>query len=198
MKTDIDLLKDIQPTGDLAVVSAEAETMKALEDDIEEMERLISHKKKEIGLCEARLIEKMDDCHLSEITLNNGVKFKVLEITSASIPSQGSIDRAKDEEKEILIKRRDTAHEHIREIGEGDSIKHSIKINVPVGRDFDRDAIEKLAQAQGLLYQTETKIDPKTLNAIVKYRQQEGKEISHEKLHVFMGRRVKITGGSHE
>ena len=200
MKTDIDLLKDIQPTGDLGAVSIKAEKLISVKENRAYHEQKASEYAEEERQIETvELPEEMDKCGLSEIVMSNGTRFELVDITSASIPSQGSIDRSKGEERNMLIRLREAGFEFLRANGASSLIKNQVEIDFSKDQDSDCDAFVETLKSQDRPFRRTTTVHPKTLNGFIKERLRDGGEVPFDTFRVYTGRKVTVKlGGSHE
>ena len=103
--SDIDLLEDVAPaSNELGAVTGMAQKMYDLENEITSLEEQLKSKKQDLRmLAEQDLPDLMQELNLKEFTLKNGAKIEVKEVISGSVPSQGAIDRAKEEDKRVEL-----------------------------------------------------------------------------------------------
>ena len=93
----INLLDDVAPaSNELGAIADMAQQMYDLQTEIIQAEESLKRKKQDLTkLAEQSLPDLMQELNIKDFTLNNGAKIKVEDIVSASIPSAGSIERAK-------------------------------------------------------------------------------------------------------
>ena len=122
---DIDLLEDVAPaSNELGAIAHLAERMSLVEDEINLHESLLKQKKQELKmLAEQDLPNLMQELNIKNFTLSNGAKVEVKDVLTASVPSQGAIDRAKDDAKQELQILQQQCFKWLRDNGLGDLIK---------------------------------------------------------------------------
>tara|TARA_R100000306_G_C4370131_1_gene139563 strand:- start:948 stop:1541 length:594 start_codon:yes stop_codon:yes gene_type:complete len=195
MSKKIDLLEDVEALSvDLGAISESVNKARKLENEIVGLEELIAQKKGELRvLAEESLPDLMQQFNIRQLTLADGTKIEVKLFISASIPSQGSIDKAKDDnQREALQLLQSQCFSWLRENGGEDLIKNNVEVRF--GRDED-DACNKFTknlQKSNVLYKRKVEVHPQSLNGFFKERLGEGKEVPMEMFRVFTGRRALI------
>jgi len=195
MSTDIDLLMDVAPAStELGAVADMAQRMVNLEAEIERMEELLKQKKQDLKvLAENDLPDLMQELNIRSFELNDGSKVDVKDVIQASIPSQGAIDRAKEESvRTELLLLQQQCFEWLRANGGGDLIKSAVEVQF--GRDEDEaaNAFTAALRDQHLNYKRATSVHPQTLNSFMKERLTEGRDVPMELFRVYTGRRANI------
>jgi hypothetical protein len=192
--TDIDLLEDVAPaSNELGAIANLAEMMKIVEDEINLHESLLKQKKQELKkLAEQDLPELMQELNIKNFTMSNGAKVEIKDVISASVPSQGAIDRAKDDAKQELEILQQQCFDWLRDNGLGSIIKNSVEVQF--GRDEDDTCSDftKDLQERQIYYKRALGVHPATLTSVIKERLSEGKEVPHDLFRVFTGRRANI------
>ena len=152
--------------------------LKSMEDDLAKKEDAIKKLKKDIEVISGEVIPTMmQEMNLSSLKLEDGSSVEVKPVYGASISP------AKKEE----------AFNWLRNHNLGDLIKN--EITVSFGRNEDNKAIAyaNLAQGQGYQPVQKLKVEPMTLNALVRERLESGQELPTDLFNVFAGNRTKIT-----
>lgn len=192
---DIDLLEDVAPaSNELGAIADMAQRMSGLENEINRLQEILKQKKQDLKmLAEQDLPDLMQELNIKNFTLSNGAKVEVKDVIQASIPSQGAIDRAKDEDaKQGLIALQQQCFDWLRENNLGDLIKSNVEVQF--GRDEDEACNEftEELRARKLYYKRAVGVHPQSLNATFRERLSEGKEVPVELFRVFMGRKASI------
>jgi hypothetical protein len=191
---DIDLLEDVAPaSNELGAVADMAQRMGDLENEINQLEEALKQKKQDLKmLAEQDLPNLMQELNIKNFTLSNGAKVEVKDVLTASVPSQGAIDRAKDDAKQELQILQQQCFRWLRDNGLGDLIKSNVEVQF--GRNEDdkcNDFTEELRKKK-LYYKRAVGVHPQSLNATLKERLSEGKDVPVEMFRVYMGRRANI------
>ena len=135
----INLLDDVAPaSNELGAIADMAQQMYDLQTEIIQAEESLKRKKQDLTkLAEQSLPDLMQELNIKDFTLNNGAKIKVEDIVSASIPSAGSIERAKGTERIELQVRQDQCFDWLRANNGGDLIKNNVEVQF--GREEDNE-----------------------------------------------------------
>jgi len=193
--TDIDLLEDVAPaSNELGAIADMAQKMFDLENEINLLEESLKAKKQDLKmLAEQDLPDLMQELNIKDFTLNNGSKIEVKDVIQASVPSQGAIDRAKDPEvKEELKILQQQCFGWLRENGLGDLIKSNVEVQFGRNEDDACNAFTEELREKKLYYKRAVGVHPASLNATLKERLSEGKDVPIEMFRVYMGRRANI------
>ena len=160
----INLLDDVAPaSNELGAIADMAQQMYDLQTEIIQAEESLKRKKQDLTkLAEQSLPDLMQELNIKDFTLNNGAKIKVEDIVSASIPSAGSIERAKGTERIELQVRQDQCFDWLRANNGGDLIKNNVEVQFGRQEDNECDQFAK------------------------------GKSIPHDLFKVYTGRKAKI------
>ena len=191
----IDLLEDVAPSSnEIGAVADMAQRMLEIENEINRLDELLKQKKQDLKmLAEQDLPDLMQELNIRDFTLSNGAKVSVKDVITASVPSQGAIDRAKDESQRAeLAIRQQQCFEWLRDNKAGDLIKSNVEVQF--GRDEDEACsafAEELRERQ-IYYKRAVGVHPQTLNSFIKERMSEGKEVPMEMFRVYAGRRANI------
>ena len=189
----IDLLEDVAPSSnEIGAVADMAQRMLELENEINRLDELSKQKKQDLKmLAEQDLPDLMQELNIRDFTLSNGAKVSVKDVIVASVPSQGAIEKAKDESKKAeLAMLQQQCFDWLRAEGAGDLIN----VEVQFGRDEDEACTafaEELRERQ-IYYKRAVGVHPQTLNSFIKERMSEGKEVPMEMFRIYAGRRANI------
>ncbi len=193
--TDIDLLEDVAPaSNELGAIADLAQRMFDLENEINKLDESLKQKKQDLKmLAEQDLPDLMQELNIKNFTLSNGAKVEVKDVIQASVPSQGAIDRIKDEdEKEAMRILQQQCFDWLRDNGLGDLIKSNVEVQFGRNEDDACNAFTKELREKKLYYKRAVGVHPGSVNAILKERLKDGKDIPVELFRVYMGRRAKI------
>ena len=127
----IDLLEDVAPSSnEIGAVADMAQRVLDLEDEINRLEDALKQKKQDLKvLAEQDLAELMQELNIKDFTLSNGAKVEIKDVIQASVPSQGSIDRAKTEDQRVELQMlQQQCFEWLRAQGAGDIIKSNVEV----------------------------------------------------------------------
>lgn len=193
--TDIDLLEDVAPaSNELGAIADVAQRMFNLEDEIKQLEEALKQKKQNLKtLAEQDLPDLMQELNIKNFTLSNGAKVEVKDVISASVPSQGAIDRVKDEdEREAMRMLQQQCFGWLRENGLGDLIKSNVEVQFGRNEDDACNEFTEELRERKLYYKRAVGVHPSSLNATFKERMGEGKDVPVEMFRVYMGRKANI------
>ena len=193
--SDIDLLEDVAPaSNELGAVTDMAQRMFDLEDEISDLEELLKSKKQDLRmLAEQNLPDLMQELNLKDFTLKNGSKVEVKEIISGSVPSQGAIDRAKDEQSKVSLQMlQQQCFDWLRKNGGASMIKSNVEVQF--GKDEDKacNDFTKRLREENLYFKRAVGVHPATLNKYLQERLGEGKDVPIEMFRVYTGRKASI------
>ena len=189
--TDIDLLEDVAPaSNELGAIADLAQRMFDLENEINKLEESLKQKKQDLKmLAEQDLPDLMQELNIKDFTLNNGAKVEVKDVIQGSVPSQGAIDRIKDEyEKEAMRILQQQCFDWLRDNGLGDLIKSNVEVQFGRNEDDKCNAFTEELREKKLA----VGVHPASLNATLRERLSEGKDVPIEMFRVYMGRRANI------
>ena len=173
----VDSLANVQ-TNDIKQLSEQVIKLRGLEDKLAKQEEELKKTKKDVEVLSGDVIPTMmTEMNISKFSLEDGAGVEVKPVYGASIP------KAKEEE----------AFNWLRNNGLGDVIKNMITVSF--GRNEDNKAANFAVLAQGQGYQPtqKLKVEPMTLNALVRERTEKGLEMPTDLFNVFAGNRTKIT-----
>ena len=191
----INLLDDVAPASNsLGAVSDLAQTMFDTEREIEDLEKLLKEKKQNLTkLAEQDLPDLMQELNLKEFTLKNGAKIEVKEVISGSVPSQGAIDRAKEEDKRVELQMlQQQCFDWLRANGGGALIKSNVEVQFGKDEDEACNQFTKRLRDEKLYYKRAVGVHPATLNKFIQERLGEGKDVPLEMFRVYTGRKANI------
>lgn len=191
----IDLLEDVAPSSnEIGAVADMAQRVLDLEDEINRLEDALKQKKQDLKvLAEQDLPELMQELNIKDFTLSNGAKVEIKDVIQASVPSQGSIDRAKTEEQKVELQMlQQQCFEWLRAQGAGDIIKSNVEVQFGRNEDDACNAFTDELRERQIYYKRAVGVHPQTLNSFIKERMSEGKEVPMEMFRVYAGRRANI------
>lgn len=190
---DLDqIASDAKPAGgDTTQVLKLAEEMIKLTGEIASLEAQLKDKSKQLQtLTTETLPEAMDAIQFKDFTLATGQKIEIKPLIKASLPSQGAINKAKDDEKHILQHRLQQGLSFIRENNAGSIIKNLLTFDLDKGKDNVVQELTKVGDELGIAYEREETVHPQTLNSWVKERIEEGKPVPQDTFAIFNGRQA--------
>lgn len=166
-----------------ASVARLAEAQLSLLNEVDNLERLLKEKKKELQRVEEHdLPEAMDAIGMAEFKLVDGTKISVNTFYNASIPAE----------------RKGEAFGWLDEHGHGSLIKTSVKAEFGRGELEAAKAFLEYARGFNLLSEEPTldqSVHWQTLRAFVKEQVEEGAGLPLDLFGVFIGRKAKIKKG---
>tara|TARA_R110002020_G_scaffold148697_5_gene324664 strand:+ start:1078 stop:1653 length:576 start_codon:yes stop_codon:yes gene_type:complete len=162
---------------ELASISGLAQQLLVVQKDIEEKKLELKELESQFRqISESSLPEALQSANLSEIVLSDGTKLSVAPFYKGHISE----------------KNRPAALEWLMKNGHGALIKNEISLKF--GRDEDERAQDTIAslQQRGLSPSVKQGVHAQTLNAFVKERLTNGKDIPSEIFGIYVGSRAKI------
>jgi hypothetical protein len=190
----INVFDDIPTTStvDLSKVTEMAQRLinmdRAIENREMELERL---KVQRVQLATVDLPELMGSIGMSDVGLDNGYRIEVEDFLKASLPSKDSIDKAKGDDREILIQRREGAFSWLRDHKAGDLIKYEVKIAFDKGKPI-QGLLNMLKRWKGIAVKHEETVHFKTLEKYVKEQVADGTDIPFDLFGVWVGKMAKV------
>jgi len=172
-----DQAKVITKTGNIQSLADQVERLENLNQEIEKKEKDLKQRKKDLEHISGEVIPTM----MSEMGLSH---LKLMDGSSVDVKPNYSAN--------ITIANREAAFNWLRNNGLGDIIKN--EISVSFGRNEDNKAADYAALAQERGYQPtqKLKVEPMTLKALVRERNEAGKEMPTELFNVFVGNKTTI------
>ena len=144
-------------------------------------------------LAEQDLPDIMQELNLKDFTLKNGAKVEVKEVISGSVPSQGAIDRAKEEDKKVELQMlQQQCFDWLRANGGGDLIKSNVEVQFGKDEDEACNQFTKRLRDEKLYYKRAVGVHPATLNKYIQERLGDGKDVPLEMFRVYTGRKANI------
>jgi len=175
---DYSMFEEETPDLKLQELAEIAELQLAAEDALEDAERLVERRKKELAaIAEKQLPELMDELKISEFKLSSGRKIKVSEKIRASIAK----------------KNKPLAFEWVRKQGSGKMIKRVVSLPFSTGEDEKADKLIKKLTKQGYEPGDKQDIHNATLVAFVRRRLEAGEELPLDLFGVFRQRVAEIS-----
>jgi len=142
--------------------------------DTEKFLKDLKFKKRKIN--EEDIPALMQEMDIESVTVD-GNKVSLRQFVHARIPEE----------------RRESAYAWLREIGEGDIIKHDVTVSFNAGQDnVAYTVVDQLKEDFGLDPAQKTHVHPQTLRAWVKNRIESGEAIDFDMFGVFCGTEAKI------
>ena len=196
--------QSINPLDDITPGSVDLGSISTLIQDYDEnMERklIIEQELAEINernriITEDKIPSMMEGFNLLSLSLGDGTRISVKSYVSASIPSQGSIDKEKDPGKRSVMKEiRNRQFSWLRDNNGEDIIKN--RVEMEFGRNEDgkcNEVIEDLHD-KGILYKRTTGVHYKVLNGFIGDLMEEGKSVDMQLFNVSIGKRATIKRG---
>src|ERR1700677_981640 len=135
----INVLEDVQGSGvDLNQVTSMAQRLINIDEQIERKTKELENLKQDrFRIATVDLPELMASANLTDIGVSYGSEVRRVEIKSvvtARLPSKEQIEKAKGDEREGLIIRREGAFAWLRENKAGDLIKYEVKVAFDKGK----------------------------------------------------------------
>ncbi len=194
----INPLDDVAPASNsLGAITDMGQKMYDLLKEIKELEDLLKKKKWDFtNLAEHELPDLMQELNCKDFTLSNGTKCEIKEILSGSIPSNGAIEKAKGDDKLDLEMRQKQCLDWLRDNNHGDLIKSNV--TVPFSKTEDKKCNEFVNELRekNIFYNRAVGVHHGQLNALLKERVEDGKEIPYDLFKVFTGRKAIFVKGS--
>lgn len=191
---DIDFEADAQPVGDLKALTAKVEELKNKMGEAEILADELKDVAKQIAYIEGTEIpDMMDACGVKELVLPSGEKLVVKPIVKASLPTQTSINNAKDENKKAELEHRlDQGLQWLRDNGAEELIKNTIIVEFSRGQDNIAGDFEGKAAELGLPAQRNTSVAHGTLSKFCADKIAKGEDVPHETLGIYCGRKATV------
>ena len=193
--TDIDLLEDVAPaSNELGAMTDMAQRMYDLQNEITQLEETLKSKTQVLTkLAENDIPDLMQELNMKKFTLINGSEISIEDFLSASVPSQGAIDRAKELDQKAELKVRQQQCFNWLRANDG---AHLIKSNVEVqfGREEDEKCNEfaKELDDKKLFYRRAIGVHSGSLKTYLNKRIEAGKDVDHELFRIYSGRKANI------
>ena len=190
----IDLLEDVAPASkDLGAVAEIADKMEHSVHRIADLEKAIKAEKQNFRkLSEEELPDLMQQLNIRSFTLSNGSHVEVTDVISGSIPSQGAIDKAKDDDKGMLEMRQQECFDWLRGNGGGDIIKNNVEVQFSKEEDQECNAFVSKLRTDEMAFKRSTGVHQKQLNKFLGETVSQGKEVPHELFKIYSGRKATI------
>ena len=189
----IDLLEDVAPASkDLGAVAEIAEKMEQSKQRIADLEHTIKAEKQNFRkLSEEELPNLMQQLNINSFTLSNGAHVEVTDVISGSIPSQGAIEKAKDDDKGMLEMRQQECFDWLRHNG-GDIIKNNVEVQFSKEEDQECNAFVSKLRNDEMAFKRSTGVHPKQLNKFLGETIEQGKDVPHDLFKIYSGRKATI------
>jgi TolA-binding protein len=167
----------LDKTDDIDKLANKIKEMQTIQKDIEQNEEYLKQRKKDLEQVSGEAIPTMlSEMGLSYLKLADGSSVEVKTNYSAT----------------ITLANKEKAFNWLRENGLGDIIKN--ELTVSFGRNEDNKAAQyaELAKGQGYQPTQKLKVEPMTLEALVRERIEAGKPLPTELFNVFIGNKTTI------
>ena len=137
-------------------------------------------------IVEQRLPEAMQEAGLEEIKLSDGTSVTIKQVLSASLPSEGSIAKEKDEARRAeLQSRQDIGTAWLRDNNAGAIIQN--RFQVQLSDDKTADSIERQLQDASAPYKRTVSVNYQTLNSYFRERLENGLPLPTDEFNIFTG-----------
>lgn len=184
MKTDNTLFDEGAPVtsdGALQALVAQAEELVGLEHQIRDIEQLLKRLNSRATEIKTKTIpDQMAEIGISEFSLPNGVRLRVEDFVSGSLP--------KDPEKRAL------AIGKITDYGGEGIIRNEVTLAFDKAQHNEAVALAQDLRERGFAVTVQSGVHPQTYLAFIRERLASGEELDAEALGVFIGRKTRITG----
>lgn len=165
-------------------------------NEIQDLEEKLKKANKSKFLMEKDLSELLDISGFtigSKIQLKNGRSILLKEFFKASIPSQSSIDKCKDINKQQeLIDKKEQCLRWLDQENLSDIIKNNIIANLPRGDNKIANEISDLLLEKGVSYIREENVHAQTLTATLREQLGKGINIPFDIFSVITGTKLEI------
>lgn len=190
----IDLLEDVAPASkDLGAIAEVAEKMEHTSERIAQLEQAIKAEKQNLRkLSEEDLPDIMQALNMKSFTLSNGAHVEVTDVISGSIPSQGAIDKSKDDDRGMLEMRQQGCFDWLRHNGGGDIIKNNVEVQFSKEEDQECNTFVSKLRESEMAFKRATGVHPKQLNKFLAETIATGKEVPHDLFKIYSGRKATI------
>lgn len=194
----INVFDDVPTTDkvDLSQVTEMAQRLINLGKTIEakdiELKRLVEerHRLETVDLPELMSSVGISDCGIERGTFA-GYRIEVKDVLKASLPSKDSIEKAKGDERDLLVQRRESAFTWLREHKAGSLIKYEVRVAFDKGKPIDG-LLKMLKRWKGIAVRHDENVHFKTLEGFVKDQIANGVDIPFDLFGVWTGRMAKV------
>lgn len=188
--------KEFQPTINDNVDALALKLIK-IHDEIEKIEVKLKAKKEEYkNIRENELVELLENEGFavgSKITFKNGRQIILKEFFTAKLPTESSINKAKDPIKKEELRNKRTAGLKWLEDNDLDGIiKNEIIAKLDKGENEKVKVIMKYLMEQNVTCMNEESVNAATLKATLKEQMKEGRQIPDDTFSVFTGTIVDV------
>ncbi len=201
----IDIREDLQRgTGNVSLVIEQAQIMYNLGKEIEQLEDLLKSKEEEYRRLSCDTLPTlMESEGVDHVGLKNGFQLVLDPAFRASLPAESTIDKADEEDRPMLEKRRMDGLEWLKDNQASSVIKTEIKVKLSTGqiklanevlktlRNFSWKVKGKLEKVRLDIDQKEN-VHPGTLSKLLKEKRDNGVDIPLDTFAVFDGKEAKI------
>lgn len=196
---DIDLDADADGSAagvDLKRISALAQRQMQLATEVASLEDNIKRTKADLDeVCRNLLPAAMDEAGMKRFTLSDGSEVMIKDICTANVPADGAIQKAKGDEREELIERRQRCLEWLGEHGGAPLIRNSVVADVGKGETELLAKLLDILDELNLTHTTKTAVHPGALAKFIREKMANMVEIPMDDFKVFIGQEAKITAG---
>jgi len=163
---------------DIQVLSEQCHELKALEDDIEQIEKQLKAKKEKADKISSEVIPNiLAEQGLSSLKLADGSGVTIKKTYSCTV------------KKDNL----ESAYQWLRDNGLGDIIKNEVFVTFGKGEDNKAEQLLNLAVQKGFEPQQKSKVEPMTLKALFRERIEAGLDMPPDSFHLFIKDQTKIS-----
>jgi len=141
------------------------------------------------------LPDLMDAAGMSEFSLSDGTKIKIMPIIKAALPTLLNINKQRDEDKQEEMRTRfEDGIKYLTDAGSGAIIKDEVVIDVGKGGgNIAGDIIAQVSETYGLDADHNKSVNAQTLSAWVREKLAAGEDVPFDTFAVYTGRKAKIT-----
>jgi hypothetical protein len=190
---EADAVKTAKPE-ELAAIIALAKQMYKLQLQIEVDTIALNKKAVELNtLSMTTLPERMTSAGIQSFELNNGYVIEIKDFIRANIPTQTQIDECKDPmDKQVLAKRRKDGIAWLKKHDGEALLKNTIKATFGKGESAAAKKFAAQIGKAGYQVQRDESVNFQTLNAFIRERLEEGKDVPTDTFALFNGKKAEI------
>jgi hypothetical protein len=191
----IDLEADAASDADasLSTISKLAERQLELEQKVKDQEQTLAETKLELMEVQRNLLPAaMDEVGMRKFQLKDGSEVTIKDIMTASFPADGAIEKARGDERDELMDRRERCLDWLDAQGGNPLIKHAVIAEL--GKDSGEllEAVKAMLTKIGITPQTKLAIHNGSLVKFLKEKLAMSVEVPLDDFKVFIGQESKI------
>lgn len=192
---DIDLVADslLVNSSALGQIGELVEELKGLYQKLEAIEKRAKEMREDITKLEqVRLPEAMKSANTKMFTTTGGETVSLIDFIQVSIPSQSAIDKARGDEKQELIARREAAHNFLRGNGHAGLLKTDVIVSFGKDKEKEVNEIITLLKDNDFTPTVEEGVHPATLSSWAKEMKEIGQVPPENIFKTFVGNKAVI------